>query len=361
MKNKTKVVFVAASTVGGGAERMQLNILHSLNPDVYTLHFINIGTEDAPKELKKQIQYRKYNKKNVRKGFWNLKRDLKHIQPDYLFTTSILVAYLLHILNVFFHLKSKVIVRISVPPSESPHKKNIKYKILKKINKYVLKRVHLVIAQTQFMKEDLIQHYRIPENKIQVIRNSIDATFLTEKSEEFTPKEYDDANFNLVAVGALYPVKGFDLLIEAVALLKDKIENIRLYIVGDVRYWKNYDTVLNNLIASHSLENTVFLLGHKNNPFPYIKKADLFVLSSRNEGFPNVVLEALYLKTPVIATSCVDFTGVIQEEKNGLVVKTNSVEALANGILLGHQELKNPIFKEIENFDYSKIFKISSS
>jgi len=356
MDEKIKIVFVAASTVGGGAERVQLNIMNSLDSNFYDINFINIGTETAPKELKNHIHYSRYHKKHVRQGFFPLKKDLKKIKPDYLFTTSILAAYLLQVLKVILRLKSKVIVRIAVPPSESPHR-TIKYRVLNRINKFVLKHVDLIIAQTQFMKDDVVNHFKLNPEKVQVIRNIVDSEFLSSKSEEFVPEEYDKTHFNIVAVGALYPVKGFDLLIEALASVKNEIENLRLYILGDVRYAQDYDKVLERLISQYSLEENVFLLGHKSNPFPYIKHANLFVLSSRSEGFPNVVLESLYLKTPVIATSCVDFTGVIEEGENGYVVEKNSTEALAKGILNGYTRLRQPKFHEIKNFDYSNVFK----
>ena len=64
------------------------------------------------------------------------------------------------------------------------------------------------------------------------------------------------------------------------------------------------------------------------NPYPYFKKANLFVMSSRKEGYPNVVLEALTLGVPVVATDVVDWTGVIKDGKNGYIAKKNNVDMM---------------------------------
>lgn len=355
MKDKITIAFVAASTQGGGAERMVLNIMNSLSPDKYSIYFINTSSDPKPNSLLSHIHYHQYDKVHAKSAYKQLSKDLIEINPKYIFTTSIVVAYLLQLIRTLKRLKSKLFVRISVPPSELPLK-GIKPFILRKINSYSLKKADLIIAQTEYSKEDIHKHYRVPKENIRVIRNIVDKDFLTKMSREFIPNEFKKDAYNIVASGALYSVKGFDLLIDAMKTVAESHEKAKLFILGDERYEEGYRAKLEQQIQTLNLENKVFLMGHKDNPYPYYKHADLFVLSSRKEGFPNVVLESLFLGTPVVATKCVDFSGVIKEG-NGYTVELNSAKAIAEGMEKAIEHLTKEKEFNLENFNYENLFK----
>lgn len=350
-----RICFVSPSTKGGGAERMQLNIMHSLSKEKYEITFINTGLDEKPQDLKNNIHYIQYNKKNTRKSFFRLSNDLKRLSPEYVFTTSIVVAYLLQLVRFIFRLQYKLYVRIAVPPSESVHT-NFKSRVLRLINSLTLKYVDTIIAQTEFSKSDIAKHYRVSLSKIQVIRNIIDKEMLNKKGMEFNPSEILSVNYNIVAAGALYSVKGFDLLIDAMRHIIIVKPDVKLYILGDERYEIGYKIQLQKQISENKLDEHVFLLGYKSNPYPYFKKADLFVLSSRTEGFPNVVLEALYYGTPVVATNCVDFSGVIKEGINGYVVEKESVAEIKKGVINAIDNLKRLQVSNLDNFNYETLF-----
>lgn len=355
MTNKIKLVFVSPSTHGGGAERMQLNIMHSLPEEKYEITFINTGKEPKPQDLKEYIKYKQYNKQHARQSLHKLLSDLRKINPRYVFTTSIVIAYLLQLVRLFVLLQFKLLVRIAVPPSESPHR-NLKSRILRKINITTLKYSDVIIAQTEFSKTDIAKYYNVPLHKIQVIRNIVDKTMLESKGNESYPVEFSSENYNIVASGALYSVKGFDLLIDAMKLVVAKNNKVRLFILGEERYEIGYKNTLLKQISEYGLQDYVFLLGHKTNPYPFYKNSDLFVMSSRTEGFPNVVLEALYYGTPVVATNCVDFSGVINKGVNGFVVEKESHIAIAEGIKNAIVTLKKFNDFTIQNFNYEKLF-----
>ncbi|THF50555.1 glycosyltransferase [Flavobacterium supellecticarium] len=354
MKKKS-VVFVAASTQGGGAERMQINIMHSLSIEKYDVFFVNTSSEPKPQTLKPHITYIQYNKSHAKSAYRLLSKELKDINPHYIFTTSIVVAYLLQIIRMMSRLKSRLIVRIAVPPSESPHK-GVKSAILSRMNSFTLKHADLIIAQTEFSKIDVARHYKVPLTKIKVIRNIVDQSLLDESGALYFPGEFSSGNYNIVAAGALYSVKGFDLLIHAMKEVVKHNITTRLYILGDERYETGYKAQLSHLIQEHQLTNHVFLLGHQSNPYPYYKNADLFVLSSRKEGFPNVVLEALYYGIPVVATNCVDFSEVINNGVNGYIVPKDSVNDLSEGVIKAIEHLKKTTTNKIDNYNYEQIF-----
>jgi glycosyltransferase involved in cell wall biosynthesis len=207
------------------------------------------------------------------------------------------------------------------------------------------------------MRKDLMQSYNLSSDKVLHIRNIIDDNFLDHKATEYIPKEYKKHNFNIVAAGALYSVKGFDILIKSFAKLSVVNSAANLYIIGKERYEKGYREILESLISELNLMGKVHLLGHKNNPYPYIKNANLLVMSSRKEGFPNVVLEALHFCTPVIATDCVDWDGIIVNGINGYVVPREDIHALSDGLIKAiNNEFKTSEI-ELSNFDYNVLFK----
>src|SRR5690606_29229958 len=154
-----------------------------------------------------------------------------------------------------------------------------------------IKKADQIISQSDEMREDILKYYEVNPEQVITIRNIVDTDMILSlskiKQNEFM---IDDKIFNLVAIGSLGYVKGFDLLIEAVNnLIKNGQTQYRLYIIGDNREkGEDYMSTLKNMIKSYNLEKYVYLLGFKKNPYAYLAEADAFVLSSRKEGFPNV-------------------------------------------------------------------------
>jgi len=168
---------------------------------------------------------------------------------------------------------------------------------------------HLVV-QTYSIKE----YFRSYNGSVQVIPNSVkvDPESLYNKPEVFLP-----ACNKLVAMGSMTTQKGFDLLIEVFANLYRHHSDWNLIILGE--------GALKNELKSRArelhIENAVIFAGRVKNPFSIMSRCDLFVLSSRYEGFPNALLEAMACGLPVVSFDCP--TGprqLIHHEINGLLV-----------------------------------------
>lgn len=157
---------------------------------------------------------------------------------------------------------------------------------------------------------------------VDVIHNVIKVDQILEKSKEIV--DCRDETITFISIGRLHPQKAYDRLIRVCGDLIKKGYNFKIYIIGDGEQKGQLET----LIKSLELENVVLLLGSKQNPFPYLKQADCFVLSSIYEGLPTVVYESLILGVPVLATrvagvdeQITDKTGMIVENKETALYK----------------------------------------
>lgn len=192
-----------------------------------------------------------------------------------------------------------------------------------------------------------------PKDKVIINAISIDEIKqkASEKIEDFTSKPV------FVSVGRLHWRKGYHKLLEAhVKLLSEGFDH-QIQIVGDGEDRQK----LENLIKENKVENSFILVGNKMNPYPYIKNADFFVLSSESEAWPLVIAEALILQKPIIATDTGDVSKMISDKKTGLLIKYD-VEEMYEAMkqFLTNEKLISDIRENlltIENqFDNKKIF-----
>jgi glycosyltransferase involved in cell wall biosynthesis len=138
--------------------------------------------------------------------------------------------------------------------------------------------------------------------------------------------ETDNDGRHIVAMGRLEPVKGFDLLLRAFAACRDRHPDWTLTILGDGKERQRLEALAKELgITAH-----VRLPGTVADPTPVLRRADLFVLSSRFEGFPNALLEAMALGVPVVATDCAG--GIVRHDVDGLLVPRDDPSALADAM-----------------------------
>lgn len=185
-------------------------------------------------------------------------------------------------------------------------------------------------------------------NKVKLIYNILSPDIIKELATKDIGLDYVkvDSYTNIVTMGRLSQEKGIDLAIEACKILKDKGYKIRWFVLGEGKERKK----LENLIKKNKLQDSFFLLGIKENPYPYIHQADVYVQPSRYEGKSIAIDEAKILKKPILITNFETAKDQITSEYNGLVVET-SKETIARGIveLIDNEELRNTFKKNLDS------------
>lgn len=189
----------------------------------------------------------------------------------------------------------------------------------------------------------------VEKSRIVRIYNPLDTQEILDKAE-LTQNQYDFSKEEpvFVSVGTVFPQKGFDRLLKVHKKLLDEGFKHRILIVGDGYDFENVKQLKSKL----GVDKTATMLGFTDNPYPYFKAADFFILSSRYEGFPTVLYEAIVLKKTIVAT---DVSGVREMLNNGdlgLIVG-NSEEGIYEGMkeVLTNPEISNSYQKKLENYN----------
>ncbi len=182
------------------------------------------------------------------------------------------------------------------------HKFGIKSKLWFLIIKHVYRKANLIISVSKEIKRDLIKNYRIDERKIKVIYNSYDIDGIKIMAKESLESDYKDIFSNpvIITAGRQNKQKGQWHLIRAFSKVKKKIQNAHLVILGK----GELEQYLRELVAGLGLQKDVHFFGFKKNPFKYIARSKVFIMSSFYEGFPNALAEAMACGVPVISTDC---------------------------------------------------------
>ena len=253
------------------------------------------------------------------KNFFPLKTLLYKEKPDYLIVH--LITSLPLLLAIIFNLKTKIILRISGLPK-------LHY-IRKLFWRIASKKIYYITCASDETKNDLIKLNIFEKEKIITLHDPIIfiseiIKFKKEKISKFMEKE------NIfVSIGRLTNQKNHLLLIKMFSQLNEKDNKYFLYIIGD---GENKDS-LNKEIKKLNLSKYVFLLGYKENVFPYIKSANAVLSSSLWEDPGAVMIEAAFCNTLVISSDCMSGPKeFLENEKAGYLFENNNIKSLKNSL-----------------------------
>lgn len=327
---KQKIVFFMANLMSAGAERVTVNIIKQLDKREFKIFLIMVSKEGALlKEVPEYVRIIDLKAKKTLFSILKFRVAVKRIRPDILYSTMKHTTIAQYLALLGMGVKPLRVLRNDTSPKllKQEQSLNAVWEILLKKS---YKSADKILAQTPEMKEEIVQYYGTPNDKIDVFVNPIEENEINEKISNVV-NPFDEEDINVVASGRLTHAKAFDVLIEAFQVVVEKESRFKLYIIGRD---DGEEARLRALQKEFKLENHLFFLGFQSNPYLYYHFSDLFVLSSRREGLPNAVLENLYLKKPIVATKCVPFlSALINEGENGFLTEVENSEALASKIL----------------------------
>lgn len=199
-----------------------------------------------------------------------------------------------------------------------------------RLDRWALRRMQRVMV----VSRDLRDHAAasgVPLERCVLIENGIDTDhFRRNKSavEAKAARGVPADTFQIGAIGRLMPEKGFDLLIRAVAVLRREYPQLRLSIAGEGAERPRLESLIRQLDCGRQID----LVGHLSDVRELLQTCDAFVLSSRREAFPNVLLEAMALEVPVAASRIAGVPDLITDDETGLLFEPEDVAAMAASI-----------------------------
>jgi glycosyltransferase involved in cell wall biosynthesis len=318
-----KLLFILPSMRGGGAERVILNLCQALDKTKFTILLALVQKEGPYIDLiPADIQIVDLYSRRLRYALLSIINLIKKEKPDIVFSTLTHQNIALCFLKPFF-INIRLIIRES----------NIVSLILEKARDKILYflfigRADMIICQSDDMLHDLVKNFNCNIKKMYKINNPVNFNFLEEKIREPLDFSFEPNRKILLAAGRLEYQKGFDLLIDTFSQLPNK-EEFQLILLGI----GSMKAKLEEQSRKRNVEHLVYFAGFVDNPYKYMSKADFFISSSRFEGFPNAVIEALACGTPVIANAYLGGIHEIINERVGSIIDITNPALLQNALL----------------------------
>ncbi|MFW6008876.1 MAG: glycosyltransferase [archaeon] len=324
------IVFLIPYLKAGGTERQLYYLASGISKKGYNVDIIVIQKKgefinkfENNKLFNLIFLDTKFSKKNIVNIILKSYLKLKNRNYKAIISRSWNGNLITTLLNHFFNIGDNLVLFLSNSMDFS--KKSL---IKKKINNWMLNRSDIILSVSEQGKYNCMNYLDVNQEKLIVFKNGLDITKIREQSKEnFNNNKISNNKFYYIFVGRLNYRKGLDILLKSFKLLIDEHGlrgKVELIIVGggDVKKYKN-------LARKLTLLSQINFIGVKANPYKYIKYSDVFILPSRSEGFPNVLLEAMSLETPVISSNCE--TGpneIIDNKEDGLLFESENVEEL---------------------------------
>ena len=325
-----KVALFLPSLTGGGAERVMVSLANGFIERGYLVDVVLVKAKGLYLRLG-SIQFRvvDLNCSRVLPSLPGLITYLKTERPNAVLSTLDRANILLPIARGLAKVPTRVVVRPTNCFISKTQHQDLRERLMPLLMRSSFSWADGVISVSNYLKEEIAEITKVPQSKIHTIPNPIVAKDIARANDPLDHPWFQTKQPPVIlGVGRLNKQKDFPTLIQAFAKLR-KQQPARLIILGEGQEREH----LESLVKKLCLENDVSLPGFVDNPFQYMKRAAVFVLSSRWEGMPNVLLQAMACGTPVVATNCLGGSAEILENgKWGKLVPVENVESLSSAI-----------------------------
>ena len=213
-----------------------------------------------------------------------------------------------------------------------------------------------IICVSEFVKNIFSDIYPSVADKVFALHNVVDKNLIYQKAKEnINDLRFDSSCFTIVSIGRLDPVKQFERIPAIAAEIKRLAKNrpFKWYIIGGSRGFADAESRIKSDINERHLNDTVILLGEKNNVYPYLAKANLLVCTSLSESFPMVVQEAKALNIPVVSNNFPSVFETIEDNVNGIITNIDTMPKAILRVINGNLTMNDNAYNmknELEKF-----------
>ena len=351
---KKKILFVMESLRIGGAEKSLLTILSMIDyskydVDLFLFRFNGEFMEFLPKEvnlLNKPQNYEIFHENRKLAPFkFLMKLDFKRCYHSLMYLLNCLyykmigklyigwehVKVMFDEINQFYDTSVAFLERktiyFNVDKVKSKNKIGFihnnykKYQFDYKNDKKYFASYQKIATVSEYCKEVLEEIFPEYKEKFLVIKNMVSKKMVNQMAEEKLDIERKDNEIMITTVGRLVKQKGIDQAIDVCKMLVDNGYLIKWYVVGG----GEEEASLNKKIVENHLQDNFILVGPQKNPYKWMKSCDIYVTTSRFEGYAVTMLEAKALAKPIVATDINEFKEQIVDGENGYLAKDNEM------------------------------------
>jgi glycosyltransferase involved in cell wall biosynthesis len=331
---RTKVLLLTPRIGGGGAEQVMALVARGLSREKFEVHLGLVRVPDpGAGAAPPWVTIHALAAGRARAAALPLIRLIWRLRPDVILSGAPEISFMVLFLRPFFPPATRVVVRQNGTVSAAlahggvPWYTRLLYRML-----YPL--ADCVICQSCAMAEDLKREIVIAGKRIMVLPNPVDLEGIL--AAQSAPSAWNGEGPHLLAVGRLAPVKGFDLLIEALVRVRERFPSADLTIAGSGKE----KAALEALSQKANLGSSFRIAESLANPYRLFPGATLFVLSSRYEGMPNALLEAAAAGLPLVATPASGGVVELLQGRNGAWLAAEvSSDALADALILALENI----------------------
>ncbi|MAU72705.1 MAG: glycosyl transferase [Pseudozobellia sp.] len=304
-----KVVFAIPSLRAGGAEKVMSFLAQNLDTNKFESHLLVIESQKASAYEIEGIKLTYLNKPNVRSAIPDIYNFIKKEKPEIVMSAIAHLNTMMAFLSPFFP-KTRFIGRETTVSSENNFGKSTPL-LLKPLFKLKPKLLDCIVCQSNDMRDDLLNNYNYPKEKLVTINNPVTKSFVLKEKKE------NSSRFELITVARLVPQKGHLRLIEILAKFNAPF---RYTIIGEGKE-------LENVFSTARLRNIDEKIRHipySDKVGTFLAESDMFLSGSYVEGFPNAFIESCAVGTPVLTFDAKGgINEIIVNNLNGFVVKSN--------------------------------------
>ena len=326
-----RIAFIAPSLNGGGAERAAVTVLNALDDATYRKAFYLFRREgpylaDVSPSVEVVAAAGDGRVERIRRLAAFVRAWRPQIVVSFLSYSSVFLALRLARSSARFVINQQTPVSAFLTDADYAWRTPARRRLFEAVARLVYPRSR-VVATSAGVGDDLVDRFGVRPEAITTIPNPVDLDALARAAAE--PVDLDGAarTPTIVSAGRLADAKNWPLFVDALARLKER-RAFRAIVLGQ----GEREADVRRRIADAGLESTVRLAGFQSNPWKYMARADVFVLTSHYEGFGNVLVEAMACGAPVVATTSPGTRAIVRPAVNGLLVDRHEPDAVADAL-----------------------------